>query len=164
MGLILISCSLKPIDWTRSVSREFASVGISVNTAFVDNPFAWWLVTHLPSHEKVTMTSALRGWQAVSARFEQSIKRQRAEHHEERASSLRLAVANHEFQSALWQNEGWEVLLYQCFKKCQRKSPCVQSKQFVLLTKRWGLSLLRNTNITNYQVFYTTAHSVWRLY
>jgi len=34
------------------------------------------------------------------ARFEQRRKRQRAEHHEERASSLRLAVADHEFECA----------------------------------------------------------------
>lgn len=100
------------------------------------------------------MTSALHGWQAVLARFEQRRKRQRAEHHEERASSLRLVVAKSrivvcEFQHSA-KTKGKKFYFINALWSVKKRAPaCSQSSLFCLLsTEGW---VLRNTNITNDQ-------------
>lgn len=139
MGLILISCSLKPIntsDWTRSEWFYLLASVWMLHLLII--PSHDGLVTYLPTHEEVTMTSALHGWQAVLARFEQSRKRQRAEHHEERASSLRLAVANHKFECK-FQNcaktKGEKFYFINALWSVKKRAPaCSESSLFCLLS------------------------------
>lgn len=156
MGLILISCSLKPINTSDRIKSEWFNPLASVWTLrllIIPSHSHDGSVTYLPTREKVTMTSALLGWQAVLARFEQRHQRQRAENHEARVSSLRLAVANHEWECGFQQcakTKDEKFFFINALWNVKKRAPaCVQSKQFVLLTKRWRLSLLWNTNTTN---------------
>ncbi len=154
MWFIYISCSLKPINTSDRIKSEWFNPLASVWTLrllIIPSDSHDGSVTYLSTREKVTMTSALHGWQVVLARFEQ--RRQRVENHEARVSSLRLVVANHEFECGFQQcakTKDEKFFFINALWNVKKRAPvCVHSKQFVLLTKRWRLSLLRNTNTTN---------------
>ncbi len=138
MWLIFISCSLKPINTSDRIKSEWFNLLVSVWTLcllIIPSHSHDGSVTYLPTREKVTMTSALHGWQVVLARFEQ--RRQRVENHEARVSSLRLVVANHDADFSnvpkLRTRSSSSLMLYEMSRK-EPLCACTQSSLFCLLS------------------------------